>query len=91
MEGPPDNEFCSICHDVFNCACQANCSHWFCGDSIITVIIIFKFLSLSPHIGQMLTQFIQFRNESFQIARGSRDLSLEFDTYFGLFCALRNV
>lgn len=37
MEGPPDNEFCSICHDVFNCACQANCSHWFCGKCILRV------------------------------------------------------
>lgn len=31
MEGPPSNDFCSVCHGNFNTPCQANCSHWFCG------------------------------------------------------------
>ncbi|KAG5233160.1 hypothetical protein OIU76_016170 [Salix suchowensis] len=37
MDGPPGNDFCSICHGHFNIACQANCSHWFCGDCIMLV------------------------------------------------------
>ncbi|KAJ6693669.1 hypothetical protein OIU85_004447 [Salix viminalis] len=37
MDGPPRNDFCSICHGHFNIACQANCSHWFCGDCIMLV------------------------------------------------------
>ncbi|KAJ6859052.1 zinc finger family protein [Populus alba x Populus x berolinensis] len=37
MDGPPVNDFCSICHGHFNIACQANCSHWFCGDCIMLV------------------------------------------------------
>lgn len=30
---PPPEEMCSICHDEFTMPCQANCSHWFCGES----------------------------------------------------------
>ncbi|URE22054.1 RING finger protein [Musa troglodytarum] len=30
MESPPEEDFCSICHDGFTLPCQANCSHWFC-------------------------------------------------------------
>ncbi|XP_042489527.1 E3 ubiquitin-protein ligase RNF170-like [Macadamia integrifolia] len=37
MEGPPENDCCSICHDSFNIPCQANCSHWFCGNCILRV------------------------------------------------------
>ncbi|KAI6689671.1 hypothetical protein NL676_026499 [Syzygium grande] len=37
MEGPPENDFCSVCHGVFRVPCQANCSHWFCGDCIMLV------------------------------------------------------
>ncbi|KAK2630948.1 hypothetical protein EUGRSUZ_L03665 [Eucalyptus grandis] len=37
MEGPPENDLCSICHGVFTVPCQANCSHWFCGDCIMLV------------------------------------------------------
>ncbi|XP_010534093.1 PREDICTED: E3 ubiquitin-protein ligase RNF170 [Tarenaya hassleriana] len=37
MEKPPENDFCSICHGHFNVPCQANCSHWFCGNCIMLV------------------------------------------------------
>ncbi|KAI4343263.1 hypothetical protein MLD38_027791 [Melastoma candidum] len=37
MEGPPDNEVCSVCHGRFRIPCQSNCSHWFCGDCIMLV------------------------------------------------------
>lgn len=37
MEGPPANDRCSICHGSFNLPCQANCSHWFCGNCILQV------------------------------------------------------
>ncbi|XP_073144443.1 uncharacterized protein [Henckelia pumila] len=37
MDGPPENDFCSICHSNFNIPCQANCSHWFCGSCILQV------------------------------------------------------
>ncbi|XP_043711949.1 E3 ubiquitin-protein ligase RNF170-like isoform X2 [Telopea speciosissima] len=37
MDGPPENDCCSICHDNFNIPCQANCSHWFCGNCILRV------------------------------------------------------
>eukprot|EP00243_Klebsormidium_subtile_P003106 TRINITY_DN16255_c0_g1_i1.p1 TRINITY_DN16255_c0_g1~~TRINITY_DN16255_c0_g1_i1.p1 ORF type:complete len:266 (+),score=33.98 TRINITY_DN16255_c0_g1_i1:557-1354(+) len=32
---PPPDEMCSICHDQFTMPCQANCSHWFCGECIL--------------------------------------------------------
>ncbi|GAB4861469.1 hypothetical protein Ancab_036671 [Ancistrocladus abbreviatus] len=35
MDGPPQNDCCSICHGNFNVPCQANCSHWFCGRCIL--------------------------------------------------------
>ncbi|KAL2893499.1 hypothetical protein RDABS01_009408, partial [Bienertia sinuspersici] len=35
VEGPPLNDCCSICHGHFNIPCQANCSHWFCGQCIL--------------------------------------------------------
>lgn len=31
--GPPPSEFCAVCHDDFTLPCQANCGHWFCGES----------------------------------------------------------
>ncbi|KAH6759332.1 E3 ubiquitin-protein ligase RNF170-like protein [Perilla frutescens var. frutescens] len=31
MDGPPENDVCSICRHNFHIPCQANCSHWFCG------------------------------------------------------------
>ncbi|KAL5558471.1 hypothetical protein UlMin_034682 [Ulmus minor] len=37
MDGPPPNDCCSICHGNFNIPCQANCSHWFCGNCIMLV------------------------------------------------------
>ncbi|KAF9608533.1 hypothetical protein IFM89_009899 [Coptis chinensis] len=37
MEMPPDNDFCSVCHDNFDLPCQANCSHWFCSSCILRV------------------------------------------------------
>ncbi|RZS10463.1 hypothetical protein BHM03_00041695 [Ensete ventricosum] len=37
MESPPEDDFCSICHDNFTLPCQANCSHWFCGYCILRV------------------------------------------------------
>ncbi|KAI4367907.1 hypothetical protein MLD38_016533 [Melastoma candidum] len=37
MEGPPDDEECSVCHGPFRVPCQSNCSHWFCGDCIMLV------------------------------------------------------
>ncbi|KAH9614423.1 hypothetical protein KSS87_006241 [Heliosperma pusillum] len=36
-DGPPSNDCCSICHGNFNVPCQANCSHWFCGNCILQV------------------------------------------------------
>ncbi|XP_044474554.1 E3 ubiquitin-protein ligase RNF170-like isoform X2 [Mangifera indica] len=35
MDGPPEDDLCSICHGNFNVPCQANCSHWFCGHCIM--------------------------------------------------------
>ncbi|XP_062163975.1 uncharacterized protein LOC133870775 isoform X2 [Alnus glutinosa] len=37
MDGPPANDCCSVCHGSFNTPCQANCSHWFCGNCILLV------------------------------------------------------
>ncbi|KAF7836424.1 E3 ubiquitin-protein ligase RNF170-like [Senna tora] len=37
MEGPPSNDLCSVCHGSFTTPCQANCSHWFCGNCIMLV------------------------------------------------------
>ncbi|PON36519.1 Cdk-activating kinase assembly factor [Parasponia andersonii] len=37
MDGPPQNDYCSVCHGNFNIPCQANCSHWFCGNCIMLV------------------------------------------------------
>lgn len=37
MESPPEDDVCSICHDSFALPCQANCSHWFCGNCILRV------------------------------------------------------
>ncbi|KAK7259910.1 hypothetical protein RIF29_25525 [Crotalaria pallida] len=37
MEGPPVNDLCSVCHGNFHTPCQANCSHWFCGNCIMEV------------------------------------------------------
>ncbi|KAI5655907.1 hypothetical protein M9H77_24700 [Catharanthus roseus] len=37
MDGPPENDCCSICHANFHIPCQANCSHWFCANCIIQV------------------------------------------------------
>lgn len=34
-DGPPANDCCSICHGNFHIPCQANCSHWFCGQCIL--------------------------------------------------------
>ncbi|XP_061337382.1 uncharacterized protein LOC133284398 [Gastrolobium bilobum] len=36
-ESPPANDLCSVCHSDFHTPCQANCSHWFCGNCIILV------------------------------------------------------
>lgn len=36
-EGPPTNDLCSVCHGNFQIPCQANCSHWFCGNCIMMV------------------------------------------------------
>ncbi|KAK7322368.1 hypothetical protein VNO77_25747 [Canavalia gladiata] len=35
--GPPTNDLCSVCHSNFHIPCQANCSHWFCGNCIMLV------------------------------------------------------
>ncbi|XP_020236614.1 E3 ubiquitin-protein ligase RNF170 isoform X1 [Cajanus cajan] len=35
--GPPANDLCSVCHANFHIPCQANCSHWFCGNCIMLV------------------------------------------------------
>ncbi|KMZ64816.1 RING finger protein [Zostera marina] len=37
MASPPEEDFCSICHDNFSIPYQANCSHWFCGECILRV------------------------------------------------------
>ncbi|ERN18198.1 E3 ubiquitin-protein ligase RNF170 [Amborella trichopoda] len=34
---PPTDDICAVCHDNFRLPCQANCSHWFCGDCILRV------------------------------------------------------
>ncbi|KAB5512554.1 hypothetical protein DKX38_029582 [Salix brachista] len=39
MDGPPVNDCCSICHGHFKIACQANCSHWFCGQFVLHFLI----------------------------------------------------
>ncbi|KAL8059947.1 hypothetical protein ABFX02_03G120700 [Erythranthe guttata] len=35
MDGPPENDVCSICHAPFHIPLQANCSHWFCGSCFL--------------------------------------------------------
>ncbi|THU56372.1 hypothetical protein C4D60_Mb11t16580 [Musa balbisiana] len=37
MESPPQDDTCSICLGSFTHPCQANCSHWFCGECILSV------------------------------------------------------
>eukprot|EP00271_Cylindrocystis_brebissonii_P023368 TRINITY_DN9667_c0_g1_i1.p1 TRINITY_DN9667_c0_g1~~TRINITY_DN9667_c0_g1_i1.p1 ORF type:complete len:295 (+),score=42.62 TRINITY_DN9667_c0_g1_i1:830-1714(+) len=37
MDSPPENDCCAICHERFTVPCQANCSHWFCGECILGV------------------------------------------------------
>ncbi|CAI9112622.1 OLC1v1013095C4 [Oldenlandia corymbosa var. corymbosa] len=37
MDGPPENDFCSICHANFHLPSQANCSHWYCSNCILQV------------------------------------------------------
>lgn len=39
MDRPPDNEMCPVCFEAMaaRIPCQANCSHWFCGDCILRV------------------------------------------------------
>ncbi|MQL72774.1 hypothetical protein Taro_005104 [Colocasia esculenta] len=37
MDAPPENDYCSVCHENFRLPCQANCSHWFCGECILQV------------------------------------------------------
>ncbi|CAH8359414.1 unnamed protein product [Eruca vesicaria subsp. sativa] len=37
MNRAPENDLCSICHSHFTAPCQANCSHWFCGNCIMLV------------------------------------------------------
>ncbi|CAA7400324.1 unnamed protein product [Spirodela intermedia] len=37
MDAPPVDDCCSVCHDRFTLPCQANCSHWFCGECILRV------------------------------------------------------
>ncbi|RRT80303.1 hypothetical protein B296_00023994 [Ensete ventricosum] len=32
MSSPPADDLCCVCHERFNLPCQANCSHWFCGE-----------------------------------------------------------
>ena len=42
---PPEDDVCSVCHDRFRIPCQANCSHWFCGKSLLLL-----FSSSSPYL-----------------------------------------
>ncbi|XP_030951636.1 E3 ubiquitin-protein ligase RNF170-like [Quercus lobata] len=37
MDDPLANDCCSVCRSSFNIPCQANCSHWFCGNCIMQV------------------------------------------------------
>ncbi|CAD5163573.1 unnamed protein product [Musa acuminata subsp. malaccensis] len=37
MSSPPVDDLCCVCHERFNLPCQANCSHWFCGNCIMRV------------------------------------------------------
>ncbi|KAJ7543837.1 hypothetical protein O6H91_09G054600 [Diphasiastrum complanatum] len=37
MNAPSKDDSCSVCHDTFKLPCQANCSHWFCGECILMV------------------------------------------------------
>ncbi|CAI7904220.1 unnamed protein product [Closterium sp. NIES-54] len=32
---PPEGEMCCVCHDAFALPIQANCGHWFCGESTL--------------------------------------------------------
>lgn len=38
MDAPPENDVCSICHQNFHIPCQANCSHWFCGALLTSLL-----------------------------------------------------
>ncbi|XP_042385610.1 E3 ubiquitin-protein ligase RNF170-like isoform X1 [Zingiber officinale] len=37
MVMPPSGDVCCVCHERFRLPCQANCSHWFCGNCILRV------------------------------------------------------
>nr|XP_023889013.1 E3 ubiquitin-protein ligase RNF170-like [Quercus suber]POE65437.1 e3 ubiquitin-protein ligase [Quercus suber] len=37
MDDPLADDCCSVCRSSFNIPCQANCSHWFCGNCIMEV------------------------------------------------------
>ncbi|CAD6215364.1 unnamed protein product [Miscanthus lutarioriparius] len=37
---PPEDDVCSVCHDRFRIPCQANCSHWFCGKSLLLLFFL---------------------------------------------------
>lgn len=50
MESPPEDDFCSICHDSFTLPCQANCSHWFCGE-ISLFLPLARTYRLNPNSG----------------------------------------
>lgn len=40
MDGPPADDFYSVCHSSFNILCQSNCSHWFCGALLLLFLLL---------------------------------------------------
>ncbi|KAK3004983.1 hypothetical protein RJ639_017901 [Escallonia herrerae] len=52
MAGPPANDWCSVCHGNFHIPCQANCSHWFCGASLL----LFLPLRIITPVGNCILQ-----------------------------------
>lgn len=61
MASPPEEDFCSICHENFSIPFQANCSHWFCGKcqlfpySVITCLLFATHLRVIFLIMQSVT------------------------------------
>ncbi|KAI4296229.1 hypothetical protein L6164_036203 [Bauhinia variegata] len=37
MEAPPDDDCCPVCRGQFKLPCRTSCSHWYCGECILSV------------------------------------------------------
>jgi hypothetical protein len=57
---PPPEEMCSICHDEFTMPCQANCSHWFCGESGRFLVFLNDCIRLLRHFLNGLTRVLRY-------------------------------